>query len=64
MKLPHAIEFKPDGTSDVCNNQQRSLWKSFAVYQYKLTTAWDTSTLEYENNIFSKYNWYHNERIK
>ena len=44
MKLPHAIEFKSDGTKMfVTTNKDPT-----SVYQYKLTTPWDTSTLEYE----------------
>jgi len=44
MKLPHAIEFKSDGTKIfVTTNKDPT-----SVYQYKLTTPWDTSTLEYE----------------
>ena len=49
MKLPHAIEFKPDGTRMfVTTNKDHG---TGSVYQFKLTTAWDTSTLEYENKI-------------
>ena len=42
LELPHAIEFKPDGTKMfvIANT-------GLYVYQYNLTTAWDTSTLEY-----------------
>ena len=44
MRLPHAIEFKSDGTKIfVTTNKDPT-----SVYQYKLTTPWDTSTLEYE----------------
>ena len=39
MKLPHAIEFKPDGTKIfVTTNKDPT-----SVYQYKLTTPWDTN---------------------
>ncbi len=44
MKLPHAIEFKPDGTKIFVTTNKNPT----SVYQYKLTTPWDTSTLEYE----------------
>ena len=44
MKLPHAIEFKPDGTRIfVTTNKDPT-----SVYQFKLTTPWDTTTLEFE----------------
>jgi outer membrane autotransporter protein len=44
MRLPHAIEFKSDGTKIfVTTNKDPT-----SVYQYKLTTPWDTSSLEYE----------------
>ena len=44
LRLPHAIEFKPDGTRIfvTTNNDPTS------VYQFKLTTPWDTTTLEFE----------------
>ena len=52
MQLPHAIEFKPDGTRMfVTTNKDHSGNPGVAVYQFKLTTAWDTSTLDCENNI-------------
>jgi len=42
LEYPHAIEFKPDGTKMfVVANE------GLYVYQYNLTSAWDTSTLEY-----------------
>ena len=42
LQYPHAIEFKPDGTKMfVVANE------GLYVYQYNLTSAWDTSTLEY-----------------
>ena len=44
MKLPHAIEFKPDGTKIFVTTNKNPT----SVYQYKLTTPWDTSTLEHE----------------
>ena len=50
MKLPHAIEFKPDGTRMfITTNKDHGSGKpGVAVYQFKLTTAWDTSTLDCE----------------
>jgi len=49
MKLPHAIEFKPDGTRMfITTNKDHSENPGVAVYQFKLTTAWDTSTLDCE----------------
>ncbi|MDA9108741.1 autotransporter outer membrane beta-barrel domain-containing protein [Candidatus Pelagibacter sp.] len=49
MKLPHAIEFKPDGTRMfITTNKNHSGGPGVAVYQFKLTTAWDTSTLDCE----------------
>ncbi|MDA8829330.1 autotransporter outer membrane beta-barrel domain-containing protein [Candidatus Pelagibacter bacterium] len=58
MELPHAIEFKPDGTRMfITTNKDHSGsgGPGVAVYQFKLTTAWDTSTLDcekiYEVNI-------------
>ena len=49
MKLPHAIEFKPDGTRMfITTNKDHSGNPGVAVYQFKLTTAWDTSTLDCE----------------
>ena len=44
LRLPHAIEFKPDGTRIfVTTNKDPT-----SVYQFKLTTPWDTTTLEFE----------------
>ena len=44
IRLAHVIEFKPDGTKlFVTTNKDPT-----SVYQYKLTTPWDTSTLEHE----------------
>ena len=44
LKYPHAIEFKPDGTKMfVVSGDQYS-----DIYQYKLTTAWDSSSAEFE----------------
>ena len=44
LKYPHAIEFKPDGTKMfVVSGDQFS-----DIYQYRLTTAWDSSTAEFE----------------
>jgi len=49
MQLPHAIEFKPDGTRMfITTNKDHSGNPGVAVYQFKLTTAWDTSTLDCE----------------
>ena len=42
--MPHAIEFKPDGTRIfVTTNKDPT-----SVYQFKLTTPLDTTTLEFE----------------
>jgi len=45
--FPHAIEFKPDGTKMflASNNAQTS------IYQYNLTTPWDTSTVVWEKRF-------------
>ena len=45
--FPHAIEFKPDGTKMflASNNAQTS------IYQYNLTTPWDTSTVVWEERF-------------
>ena len=50
MQLPHAIEFKPDGTRMfiTTNKNHNNGNPGVAVYQFKLTTAWDTSTLDCE----------------
>ena len=48
MQLPHAIEFKPDGTRMFVTTNKDHLKSGVAVYQFKLTTAWDTSTLDCE----------------
>ena len=47
LKYPHAIEFKPDGTKIfVASGDQ------FArIYQYNLTTAWDSSTVQFETSF-------------
>ena len=46
MKLPHAIEFKPDGTKMfVTTNKDFNGNPGVAIFQFKLTTAWDSSTL-------------------
>ena len=46
MELPHAIEFKPDGTRMfITSNQNFSGNPDVAVYQFKLTTPWDSTTL-------------------
>ena len=45
--FPHAIEFKPDGTKMflASNNSQTS------IYQYNLTTPWDSSTVVWEKRF-------------
>ena len=45
--FPHAIEFKPDGTKMflASNNSQTS------IYQYNLTTPWDSSTVVFEKRF-------------
>ena len=45
--FPHAIEFKPDGTKMflASNNSQTS------IYQYNLTTPWDSSTAVWEKRF-------------
>ena len=46
MKLPHAIEFKPDGTKMfVATNKDFSGNPGVAIFQFRLNTAWDSSTL-------------------
>jgi len=47
MELPHAIEFKPDGTRMfVTTNKDFGSGKpGVAVFQFKLTTPWDSTTL-------------------
>ena len=46
MELPHAIEFKPDGTRMfVTTNKDFSGSPGVAVFQFKLTTPWDSTTL-------------------
>ena len=46
MELPHAIEFKPDGTRMfVTTNKDFSGSPGVAVSQFKLTTPWDSTTL-------------------
>jgi len=44
LKFPHAIEFKPDGTKMFVVSGDRYS----DIYQYRLTTAWDSSTAEFE----------------
>ena len=44
LKYPHAIEFKPDGTKMFVTAGDSVA----SVYQYNLTTAWDSSTAEFE----------------
>ncbi len=44
LKYPHAIEFKPDGTKMFVTAGDAVA----AVYQYNLTTAWDSSSAEFE----------------
>ena len=46
MELPHAVEFKPDGTRMfITTNKDFSGSPGVAVYQFKLTTPWDSTTL-------------------
>ena len=46
MELPHAVEFKPDGTRMfITTNKDFSGNPGVAVYQFKLTTPWDSTTL-------------------
>ena len=47
VAFPHAIEFKPDGTKMflASNNSQTS------IYQYNLTTPWDSSTVVFEKRF-------------
>ncbi len=47
MELPHAIEFKPDGTRMfVTTNRDFGAGEiGVAVFQFKLTTPWDSTTL-------------------
>ena len=47
MELPHAIEFKPDGTRMfITSNKNFGKGNTdVAVYQFKLTTPWDSTTL-------------------
>ena len=43
---PHAIQFKPDGkVMYVVDNA------ALSIRQYNLTTAWDTSTLQYDDDF-------------
>ena len=46
LKYPHAIEFKPDGTKMFVTSGDRYS----RIYQYNLTTAWDSSTAEFETS--------------
>ena len=44
---PHAIEFKPDGTKMfLASNASET-----SIYQYKLTTPWDSSTVVFEKRF-------------
>ncbi len=46
MELPHAIEFKPDGTRVfVTTNKDFSGNPGVAVFQFRLSTPWDSTTL-------------------
>ena len=46
MELPHAVEFKPDGTRMfITTNKDFSGNPGVGVYQFKLTTPWDSTTL-------------------
>ena len=44
LRLPHAIEFNTDGTRIFITTNKDPT----SVYQFKLTTPWDTTTLEFE----------------
>ena len=44
LKYPHAIEFKPDGTKMFVTAGDAVA----SIYQYNLTTAWDSSSAEFE----------------
>ena len=44
--LPHAIEFKPDGTRLFAIKNTGTL-----VYQYDLSTAWDVSTISFDTKF-------------
>ena len=44
LKYPHAIEFKPDGTKMFVTAGDAVA----SVYQYNLTTPWDSSSAEFE----------------
>ena len=47
LKYPHAIEFKPDGTKMFVTSGDQ-----FArIYQYSLSTAWDSSTAQFETSF-------------
>ena len=48
LKYPHAIEFKPDGTKMFVTAGDAVA----AVYQYNLTTAWDSSSAEFEARYY------------
>ena len=45
MTLPHAIEFKPDGTRMFITTNQGIGSFDLGVWQFKLTTPWDSTTL-------------------
>ena len=45
MNYPHSIEFNPDGTRMFVTTNEGIGSFSFGVWQFKLTTPWDTTTL-------------------
>ena len=45
MTLPHAIEFKPDGTKMFITTNEAIGSFDLGVWQFKLTTPWDSTSL-------------------
>ncbi len=45
MNYPHSIEFNPDGTRMFVTTNEGIGSLSFGVWQFKLTTPWDSTTL-------------------
>ena len=45
MNYPHSIEFNPDGTRMFVTTNEGIGSFSFGVWQFKLTTPWDSTTL-------------------
>ena len=45
MTLPHAIEFKPDGTRMFITTNEAIGSFDLGVWQFKLTTPWDSTSL-------------------